>query len=253
MPAIQTSYAETMPKGAVGRQVNMEEWNAVSRSNESATAIGFGVPVTRGAGEFGCLPIGAGTFTAVGAAGTPAPAAATITAEPTAVYPVQVGVYRVTAIVGGAGTASKWEVTAPDGSVVGIATGNTAFSGGGLGFTITDAGTDPVAGESFDITVSETGDPDFLGVSIADASMADENFPRYATLGIMTMGTIWVLAGGTVTQGAPALFDLSDQKWKAGVPGGDNILIPGAEFDSGGGNGDLVKLRITRPAGAGAV
>lgn len=245
MPVIQSSYTDTMPKGQVGRRVNSESWNTVSRSNESASAIGYGVPVTRGAGENGCLPLGAGTYAAAGANGVPAPAGATI-GSLAAVYPAKVGDYDVRCIVGGAGTASKWEVRDPAGELVGVATGNTAFSAGGLSFTITDAGTDPSAGEAFTVTVTQTGDPDILGITESDVSQPNQNYPQYATVPVMERGVIWVLAGGSVTQGAPAFFDLSDQRWKA-ASGADQIRVPGAEFDSAGGNGDLVKVRYRRP------
>ncbi len=94
--------------------------------------------------------------TAAGAAGVPAPAAATITASPTAAITTKVGVHTFRCIQGGAGTASKWAHEDPDGEQVGVATGNTAYAGGGLsGLTITDASTDPVVGETFTVTVTE--------------------------------------------------------------------------------------------------
>ncbi len=97
-----------------------------------------------------------GAKTAVGAAGTPAPAAATITANPTAAITTKPGVHIFRSVQPGAGTASKWAHIDPDGVQVGVATGNTAYAGGGLsGLTITDAGTDPVVGETFEVTVTE--------------------------------------------------------------------------------------------------
>ena len=62
------------------------------------------------------------------------------------------GVYRLTCIEP-ATDAGKFQVEDPDGIVVGVATVAVAFSGGGLGFTISDA-TDFVAGDSFTITVA---------------------------------------------------------------------------------------------------
>lgn len=96
-----------------------------------------------------------GAKTAVGAAGLPAPAGATITAGPTAALNTKVGVHRFECIVGGAGAASKWRHTDPDGEFVGVATAGAEYSGGGLsGLTITDTGTDPTAGEAFAVTVT---------------------------------------------------------------------------------------------------
>lgn len=92
---------------------------------------------------------------AAGEAGVPAPAAATITAAPVAGAAAKVGVHTFRCIVGGSATASKWQHIDPDGEYVGVATGNTEYSGGGIsGLTITDAGTDPVAGETFIVTVT---------------------------------------------------------------------------------------------------
>lgn len=96
-----------------------------------------------------------GARTAAGAAGVPAPAGATCTAAPTASLACLTGDHRFECIVGGAGTASKWRHTDPNGKFIGIATGNTAYTGGGLsGFTITDTATDPTPGEAFTVTVT---------------------------------------------------------------------------------------------------
>jgi hypothetical protein len=96
-----------------------------------------------------------GAKTAAGAAATPAPAGATITASPTAALNTLVGVHRFECIVGGAAALSKWRHTDPNGKVIGIATAGTAYAGGGLsGLTITDSGTDPTAGEAFGVTVT---------------------------------------------------------------------------------------------------
>lgn len=126
------------------------------RSRESVTITGADLKAGTILGQ-----ISIGAKTAAGAAGVPAPAAATITAAPTASAVAKVGAHRFQCIVGGAGTASKWEHTDPDGEVVGVATGNTAYAGGGLsGLTITDAGTDPTPGEAFEVTVTEAAASD---------------------------------------------------------------------------------------------
>jgi hypothetical protein len=41
-------YRETLPAFAVGRRVNMEEWNTFTRTKEGAATLGFGVPVMPG-------------------------------------------------------------------------------------------------------------------------------------------------------------------------------------------------------------
>jgi hypothetical protein len=111
-----------------------------------------------------------GALTAVGAASTPAPAAATITAEPTAAAGTAVGVHRFECQIGGSATASKWAHYGPDGAFIGTASGNTAYTGGGLTLTITDAGTDPVAGEAFIVTVTAAAGTGKYVLSLAAAT-----------------------------------------------------------------------------------
>lgn len=63
------------------------------------------------------------------------------------------GVYKVTCIEP-ASNAGAFIVEDPDGTTVGVATVAAAFTGGGLGFTIADGGTDFAAGDAFTITVA---------------------------------------------------------------------------------------------------
>lgn len=123
--------------------------------------------LTRGA-LLGKITVGA--LTAVGAASTPAPAAATITASPTAAAGTAVGVHRFSCVIGGAGTASRWNHFGPGGEFIGTATGNTSYTGGGLTLTITDAGTDPVAGEAFIVTVTAAAGSGKYVLSLAAAT-----------------------------------------------------------------------------------
>lgn len=58
-------YGLTLDKFALGRRTNMEEWNTITRTQESATALGFGVPVQRGTGEHGCVIYTNGAFLGV--------------------------------------------------------------------------------------------------------------------------------------------------------------------------------------------
>lgn len=126
------------------------------RSREVGTITGADLAAGTVLGQ-----ISIGAKTAVGAAGVPAPAAATITAAPTASSAAKVGVHLFECIIGGSATASQWRHVDPDGDHVGVASGNTAYSGGGIsGLTITDAGADPVAGETFTVTVSEAAASD---------------------------------------------------------------------------------------------
>ncbi|AQS88265.1 phage protein Gp19 [Neoasaia chiangmaiensis NBRC 101099] len=58
--------------------------------------------------------------------------------------------------------ATDFTVTAPDGSVIGTGTAGTAFSGGGLGFTVTAGSTPFVAGDGFTIVVVATSEPQYV-------------------------------------------------------------------------------------------
>lgn len=55
------NFAESLLPFAVGRRVNMEEWNTITRTNEGAATIGFGVPVMAGTGAHSCLELSATT------------------------------------------------------------------------------------------------------------------------------------------------------------------------------------------------
>jgi hypothetical protein len=50
-------YRDTIPAYAVGRRVNSEEWNGISRTLAGATAVGFGVPVIHGTAEHTVAPL----------------------------------------------------------------------------------------------------------------------------------------------------------------------------------------------------
>lgn len=50
-------YRDTIPAYAVGRRVNSEEWNGISRTLAGSTAVGFGVPVIHGTDEHTVAPL----------------------------------------------------------------------------------------------------------------------------------------------------------------------------------------------------
>ncbi|MDJ1632258.1 structural cement protein Gp24 [Rhizobium rhizogenes] len=60
------TYRENMVAYAVGRRANMEEWNAITRSLEGATALGFGVPAIAGTGAHTCAPLTAAAQNVLG-------------------------------------------------------------------------------------------------------------------------------------------------------------------------------------------
>lgn len=54
-------YRENLAAFAVGRRVNMEEWNTITRTKEGAGTLGFGVPVMPGTGPHTCVELTATT------------------------------------------------------------------------------------------------------------------------------------------------------------------------------------------------
>ena len=60
------TYSNTLTAYAVGRRVNMEEWNAITRTLEGSTALGFGVPAIAGTGAHTCAPLTAAAQNVLG-------------------------------------------------------------------------------------------------------------------------------------------------------------------------------------------
>lgn len=241
--ALQSTYATSIPVGYAGMVANGETSNRISRVADEA--IDFGQPVYRGANDHTCQGGTTQAFTATGANGTSAPAAATI-GSITASAGAKAGVYNITCILGGATTTSKWQVEDPEGNDVGIATGNTAFSAAGIAFTITDAGTDPVVGEQFIITVvlTEDNSEGFLGISIADktakvSATSPDQYPQYGNVGILNRGAIWVTAGATVVAGDDVYWNPSTARFTKTTT---HARIPGWKFDKAGTNGNLTLI-----------
>jgi len=149
------TFSNSITKYAVGRRGNMEEWNTISRTFETAppAVLPFGAPVQRGAGEHGVV----------------------------------------------------------------------AFTTG-----------------------------DFLG--IAEASFVlphpGDHYEQYDTVGVCEVGVIGVLVGTPVTQGTPARWNATTQRWVTTAPGAGIYAVPGAEFETDGPaeSVQLVRLRRTVPA-----
>lgn len=52
-------FKENLAAFAVGRRVNMEEWNTITRTKEGAGSLAFGVPVMPGTGVHSCVALDA--------------------------------------------------------------------------------------------------------------------------------------------------------------------------------------------------
>lgn len=96
----------------------------------------------------------------------------------------KVGAYKLVIIEPGS-NAGKFTLTDPDGLVVGTGTVGSAFSAGGLAFTLADGATDFVSGDGFTITVAASAtdttstfsvkDPDGNSLPAAVTSVAYTN------------------------------------------------------------------------------
>lgn len=105
----------------------------------------------------------------------------------------QAGVYQLR-IITAATDAGEFQVTDPQGDVVGIGNVGVAFSGGGLSFTLADGATDFIVGDGFDITVAAgsgkykssvaaatdgSQTPDVIAAETVDATAADKGITVY--------------------------------------------------------------------------
>jgi hypothetical protein len=89
----------------------------------------------------------------------------------------------------------------------------------------------------------------FLGIAVlnravaADASDPD-NYPRYSAAALLTQGSIFVTAGGTVAPGDDVTWNTSTGRYSTTAADGSNLAIPGARFETNGGNGDIVEISL---------
>lgn len=236
MPVLQTNYSDTIATGYKGMVANGETSNRITRTVENAGGIGFGVVAYRGSGDHGCVA----TQTLVGSSaalgtntGNGTMGAVTVSLG------AKIGNYTLTIVEPGSNVGT-FVVLDPDGVQIGDGAVASAFSAGGLAFTLADGATDFVAGDSFTITVAGN---EALGITIASATeglvagQTADTYPQYANVNILTQGVIWVEAGGSVTDGAAVQVD-SDGNFVAsgGMP------LPGWKFDTTGADDGLVKI-----------
>lgn len=243
MATYQTTYTEAPAKGLPGQIANEELCNKISRTVESAAGIAFGQPAFRGSGDHGVV-VG-GTFAATGAGSEAAgnTGTGTITDAPTVAAGAKQGRYQ--AILLATSATAAFAVYDPDGILVGHGNVATEFTGGGLTFTIANAGTMTI-GDTFYVDVTYTANVDFIGLAVLnpavppDASTPDA-YPQYFTGAFMTEGQMYVTAGATVVDGDDVYWDPSDGRYTNTTT---HIRIPGAVFDTGGGDGDIVEISL---------
>ena len=235
MAVVQSTYSSYQPVAYAGLVANGETANRISRTVETAAGIGFGKAVYRGSGDHGALL--AQTLVAAGSEAAGNVGTGTITDAPTVAAGAIPGRYQ--AILLATSATAAFAVYDPNGVLVGHGNVATAFTGGGLTFTIANAGTMTI-GDTFYVDV--TGNA-FLGISIAHeaqpliAGQTADKYQQYANISILTSGSIWVVAGEAVVDGAPVFVDSAgDFVDSAGIP------LPGWVFDTTGADDAFVKI-----------
>lgn len=134
-------------------------------------------------------------------------------------------------LVGGHANMEEWNAITRTASETGIAPGQPVQRDGDHEAEAWD-GTSPPLG-----VVRWTIDAD-----------TKDGYPVGKSISIMTMGVMWVAAGGAATAGAQAGYYATADRW-ADVDS-DFVAVPGVEFDTTTTSGNLVKIRINRPAPA---
>lgn len=245
MATYQTTYGARPAKGLPGQIANSELVNVISRTVESAAGIEFGQPAYRGAGDHGV--VAGGTFAATGTGSASAGNVGTgvITASPAITAGAKQG--RYTAVLQATSATAPYIVYDPDGLVVGdgvVASANTTIPGITT-FTISNAGT-MTAGDTYYIDVAYTANAQFLGLAVLHPAVPAQNttpdrFPQYFTGGFMTHGQMYVTAGASVVDGADVYWNPATKRYTSTVT---HIRIPGAKFDTSGGDGDIVEISL---------
>jgi len=244
MASYQTAYTEAPAIGLPGLVANSELSNRISRVVESSAGLEFGQPAYRGSDDRGTVIGGTFAATATSAAlgtntGNGTMGSITVSAG------AKQGDYTLTIIEPGANVGT-FIVTDPDGDQVGDGVVASAYSAGGLDFTLADGATDFVAGDSFTITVTYTANAKFLGLAILTPavkakSSTPDRYAQYETAGLLTLGQMYVTAGATVADGDAVYWNPATKSYTNTVT---HIAIPGAVFDTSGVDGDIVEISL---------
>ena len=243
MSTYQTSYSAAPAKGLAGQIANAELSNRISRTVESAAGIEFGQPAFRGSGDHGVIVGGTFAATGAGSEGAANVGTGTITDAPTVAAGAKAGRY-VIQLLATASTAA-FRVEDPDGVVVGEGNVATEFVGGGLTFTIANAGTMTV-GDIFYIDVTYTANGKFIGLAILNpavppAASTPDKYPQYFTGAFMTSGQMYVIAGASVADGDPVYWNPATKRFTNTTT---HIRIPDATFDTSGSDGSVVEISL---------
>jgi len=174
MATYQTTYSSAPAIGLPGQIANEEKCNKISRTVESAAGIEFGQPAFQGAGVHGVVVGGTFAATGAGSEGAGNTGTGTITAAPAVAAGAKPGRYVIQLLVTAATAAFR--VEDPDGIYVGEGNVATEFVGGGLTFTIANAGTMTV-GDTFYVDVTYTANGVFKGLAVLNPAVPPPRRP----------------------------------------------------------------------------
>lgn len=181
MPVFKVSKAKTL-----GSLLKYEAHADYSRESytlkggdgaEREITIGMPLALENAAGEVTTAALAASGNTGNGALAM---------SDPAVTGAVKPGTYAVTCVTGGADATSKFRVEAPDGKIVGSATGGAAFVGH-VRFTINGGAADFVENDQFFIEVSVDAGPETGEVVAWDPNAEDQT------------GSIWGVAANDIT------------------------------------------------------
>lgn len=105
----------------------------------------------------------------------------------------------------------------------------------------------PVQRGTNDHGVAILSNGEFLGLAVLNpavppSSSNPDAYPQYFTGAFMTMGTMYVTAGGDVSAGDDVYWDDADGRFVSESTAG--TAIPDCVFDTSGGDGDLVIVAL---------
>ncbi|WP_309086401.1 hypothetical protein [Chelativorans sp.] len=99
---------------------------------------------------------------------------------------------------------------------------------------------------------------EFIGIAVLNPAvppdvLVPDSYPQHFTAAFMTMGTMYVRAGGAVAQGDPVFYHTTNHRYVAAA--GTDIVgpIPDAVFDTSGADGSMVEIALRLRASAPAV
>lgn len=94
--------------------------------------------------------------------------------------------------------------------------------------------------------LAASGDTEILGISVLSKAVEANSVDQYPvddTASIMVQGTIWVIAAAAVVAGDPVRVTVDGATFVT-TAGAGVVDVVGAKYETSGGIGDLVRVRI---------